>query len=152
MEKTLTVKDIRIRIGLKQTEFANRFQIPVRTLQNWEQGRVKEPPYIALLINEITTTTPTPKDRPYKKLYSVGDIVDIISSLPDEFSPKYLKVNEERQILLEKGEEDKINMYVMESDKLTIPRKLDMRTVKRDNEDIEHVIDDLINRAGILGY
>ena len=141
----MTVKDIRIRIGLKQTEFANRFQIPVRTIQNWEQGRVKEPSYLAPLLDEIATTIPRKVEHPYKNLYSIGDFADIISSLPDDFQPQYLRVNEERQVLLEKGTADEIDISIMESDKVTIPRILDRQSVKRGNENMENIISTLVS-------
>ena len=41
---TLTSKDViefRSRLGLTQTEFALRYDIPLTTLRNWEQGLAK---------------------------------------------------------------------------------------------------------------
>jgi DNA-binding transcriptional regulator YiaG len=35
-------RKIRERIGLTQEEFANRYRLPLRTVQEWEQGR-KQP-------------------------------------------------------------------------------------------------------------
>jgi putative transcriptional regulator len=46
----IDVQSIRNRFGLSRSEFAIRFGIPVRTLQNWEQGeRVPEGPARAYL-------------------------------------------------------------------------------------------------------
>ena len=42
MKRTPQVKVIRRALGLSQEEFAARFQIPLGTLRDWEQGR-KEP-------------------------------------------------------------------------------------------------------------
>jgi putative transcriptional regulator len=42
MKRTPRVKVIRRALGLSQEEFATRFQIPLGTLRDWEQGR-KDP-------------------------------------------------------------------------------------------------------------
>jgi putative transcriptional regulator len=42
MKRTPQVKVIRRALGLSQEDFAARFQIPLGTLRDWEQGR-KEP-------------------------------------------------------------------------------------------------------------
>jgi putative transcriptional regulator len=42
MKRTPQVKVIRRALGLSQEEFAKRFQIPIGTLRDWEQGR-KDP-------------------------------------------------------------------------------------------------------------
>ena len=34
-----TLRELRERLGLSQTAFAERFRINLRTLQDWEQGR-----------------------------------------------------------------------------------------------------------------
>ena len=39
MKRTPQVKVIRRALGLSQEEFAGRFQIPLRALRDWEQGR-----------------------------------------------------------------------------------------------------------------
>lgn len=46
----LPVKDIRKRTGLIQAEFATRFCIPARTLEDWERGARKCPDYLRLLL------------------------------------------------------------------------------------------------------
>ena len=45
------IKSIRKFLNLSQREFANIFNIPIDTVQNWEQGRRKCPEYILDLIN-----------------------------------------------------------------------------------------------------
>ena len=40
-----TVKEIREETGLTQAKFAERLGIPVRTLQQWEQGKSTPPDY-----------------------------------------------------------------------------------------------------------
>lgn len=39
--KVPRVKTVRRALGLTQEEFAERFQIPIGTLRDWEQGRVE---------------------------------------------------------------------------------------------------------------
>jgi putative transcriptional regulator len=39
MQRTPQVKIIRRALGLSQDEFAGRYQIPIGTLRDWEQGR-----------------------------------------------------------------------------------------------------------------
>ena len=41
MKRTLRLKIIRRALGLTQEEFAARFQIPIGTLRDWEQGRTE---------------------------------------------------------------------------------------------------------------
>jgi putative transcriptional regulator len=41
MKRTPQVKIIRRALGLSQEDFAARYQIPVGTLRDWEQGRVE---------------------------------------------------------------------------------------------------------------
>ena len=49
----MTVKELRAQTGLSQSQFAARFQIPVRTLQQWEQGRQEPPAYVVAMIQII---------------------------------------------------------------------------------------------------
>lgn len=50
MENGSIVKKARKATGLSQTEFAGHLEIPVRTLQQWEQGRRNLPDYVLKLI------------------------------------------------------------------------------------------------------
>lgn len=42
----MTFKELRQRSGMNQTEFANYFGIPRRTVQNWEGGQRQCPEYL----------------------------------------------------------------------------------------------------------
>lgn len=49
------VKDLRKQADLSQSQFAEKYGIPVRTLQKWEQGAAEPLPYLmALIQDEIT--------------------------------------------------------------------------------------------------
>ena len=47
------MKEFRLSTGLTQREFAEHFEIPVRTIQEWEQGRRKPPEYLLKLLKRI---------------------------------------------------------------------------------------------------
>ena len=39
VEGFLNVRDVRLKMGLSQSQFATKFGFPPATLRNWEQGR-----------------------------------------------------------------------------------------------------------------
>ena len=48
----MTIKELRQQTGLSQTAFARYFEIPVRTVQDWEQDKRKPPEYLVKLMAE----------------------------------------------------------------------------------------------------
>lgn len=46
----ITIRDIRAKTGLTQAAFAVHFCIPKRTIEAWETGDRKCPPYVRLLL------------------------------------------------------------------------------------------------------
>lgn len=46
----MTIKDIRKLTGLSQNGFADKYNIPKRTIQEWEQGRREPPDYLVRLL------------------------------------------------------------------------------------------------------
>ena len=48
----MNIKELRQRLGITQNEFAERYHIPFRTIQNWETGTRKPPEYIIELLGE----------------------------------------------------------------------------------------------------
>ena len=46
----MNIREMRTRLGDTQSEFAARYQIPFRTIQNWETGLRKPPEYIVNLL------------------------------------------------------------------------------------------------------
>lgn len=48
-----SITELRANTLLSQKEFAEHFKIPVRTLQEWEQGRRKPPIYVIDMIKKI---------------------------------------------------------------------------------------------------
>ena len=46
----MDVREMRLKLGDTQTEFAKRYHIPFRTIQNWEAGVRKPPEYVINLL------------------------------------------------------------------------------------------------------
>lgn len=46
----MTVKGIRTLTGLSQARFAEKYGIPKRTLEKWEQGETTPPTYLVKLL------------------------------------------------------------------------------------------------------
>lgn len=70
----MNIREMRIQLGDTQSEFAARYNIPFRTIQNWELGTRKPPEYIVSLLEQrikedlVNRKTITlPKHDPKKK-------------------------------------------------------------------------------------
>lgn len=48
----MTIKESRTTAGLTQRQMADMFDIPLRTIENWEGGKSTPPPYVEKLIVE----------------------------------------------------------------------------------------------------
>lgn len=51
----MNIKSIRKETGLSQSKFATHFEIPVRTIQQWEQEVRTPPSYVVKLIKRVLT-------------------------------------------------------------------------------------------------
>ena len=49
----MTLKELRIKTGLSQRQFADYFGISVRNIQEWEQERKSPPSYLVGLLERI---------------------------------------------------------------------------------------------------
>lgn len=47
------IKDIRKMTGLSQAKFAARYEIPKRTIENWETGKTEPPEYVYKLLLRV---------------------------------------------------------------------------------------------------
>ncbi len=70
----MIIREMRAKLGDTQSEFAARYNIPFRTIQNWETGVRKPPEYIVELLSQCVQadlinrrTTNLPKYDPTKK-------------------------------------------------------------------------------------
>ncbi|MDF2096748.1 helix-turn-helix domain-containing protein [Aquibaculum arenosum] len=52
-QRARLIRMTRTELGLTQTEFAQRFQVPVGTLRDWEQARVMAPDFAIAYIKVI---------------------------------------------------------------------------------------------------
>lgn len=85
----MNIREMRTRLGDTQSEFAARYNIPFRTVQNWETGTRKPPEYIMDLLEQRTKedllnrkTLSLPKYDPQKRdLPKRSDYVGAISWL-----------------------------------------------------------------------
>lgn len=48
----MSIREMRTQLGLTQSEFAKRYNIPFRTIQNWETGMRTPPEYITILLED----------------------------------------------------------------------------------------------------
>ena len=53
MIKGDAMRDFRLSTGLSQSKFAEYFGLPVRSIQEWEQGRKNPPSYLLELLKRI---------------------------------------------------------------------------------------------------
>ena len=49
----MTAKEIRELTGLKRAQFCEKYNIPVRTMENWEAGVNKAPEYVLALLERV---------------------------------------------------------------------------------------------------
>lgn len=85
----MNIREMRTRLGDTQSEFAARYNIPFRTVQNWETGTRKPPEYIMDLLEHRTKedllnrkTLSLPKYDPQKRdLPKRSDYIGAISWL-----------------------------------------------------------------------
>ena len=66
MRRVSLAKHVRWKLGLSQTEFAARFQIPVGTLRDWEQHR-SEPDAAAMAYLRVIAENPNAVSRALAK-------------------------------------------------------------------------------------
>ena len=51
----MTIKEIREKSGMTRAEFSRTYNIPARSLENWESGKTKCPPYLVEMLWRIVT-------------------------------------------------------------------------------------------------
>ena len=49
----LSVKEIRAITGLSQARFGEKYEIPLRTIQDWEAGVRKPPVYVLKMLERV---------------------------------------------------------------------------------------------------
>lgn len=49
----MKIKELRNKMGMSQRQFAEYFEIPIRTIQCWEIGQRNPPDYIPKLLEKV---------------------------------------------------------------------------------------------------
>lgn len=49
----MTIREIRAMTGLSAQKFGDKYDIPMRTIQNWEGGQRKAPEYVCKLLERV---------------------------------------------------------------------------------------------------
>lgn len=49
----MTVKELRTFAGLTQQQFSDFYEIPKRSIENWESGQRTPPPYLLKLLERV---------------------------------------------------------------------------------------------------
>lgn len=85
------VKEIRTSMKLTQAAFAERYDIPLRTLQSWESGERIPAPYIVRMLDRLADLDKTPVYAWYLVGVSEGDgITERMTGIEDEIDAKRL--------------------------------------------------------------
>ena len=49
----MTIREIREGLGISRAEFSRRYNIPIRTLENWEAGERKPPEWVPEFLQRL---------------------------------------------------------------------------------------------------
>lgn len=71
----MTIKEIRSDTGLSQTRFAEKYNIPKRTIEDWESNRRNPPAYVIDMIEWRINTDM--RDQTYARLKAYADRLNI---------------------------------------------------------------------------
>lgn len=77
----MNLKEARMRAGLTQAEMSERFEIPKRTIENWETGKRKCPVYVEkLIVEKLEEIIMIKSEDVAKKANEINELQD---SLPE---------------------------------------------------------------------
>ena len=81
----MTIKEMREKLGLTQELFANRYNIPKRTIENWESGKRNPPAYVLeMLENAVRNYKPRTKEEIMSSPLTVVDLKEMCDLLIKE--------------------------------------------------------------------
>jgi DNA-binding XRE family transcriptional regulator len=99
--KKMNFKEIREKSGMNQAQFGRYFEIPYRTIQDWEHGKRKCPEYLLKLMQyKLENEAPTVED--IKEMTYIGNNTIYVMEYYDEYS------GTNYDLVLENEESDKI--------------------------------------------
>ena len=109
----MLIKELRAKLGLSQRAFAQRYRIPLRSIENWEGGQRTPPDYVLdlleskvkndLLIIKVANACSAelgiacPKIQLGSEKKSTGNIAGLV--LDSKKNPKYIAISEYDNIL-----------------------------------------------------
>ncbi len=98
MDDYRNLKSLRLAMGLNRVEFCEKFDIPYRTVSDWEAGRRKMPDYVFTFIkNSISFTLEDYSTNQVE--FGVFCIENIAERLNLETTEIYRKMTEETDVL-----------------------------------------------------
>ena len=74
----MTIKEIRSLTGLSAQKFGDKYNIPLRTIQNWEGGARKAPEYILTLLERVVREDEKIKDLTPQQLKFLKDMFEFV--------------------------------------------------------------------------
>ena len=121
----MNIKEIRLATNMSQKAFADYFNIPVRTLQDWEAGKRTPPVYVVELIKykiekeRLGMLRLVEKNHGEEKVLMEGYLHDIV---------QYLKDN------------DKIYTWILDEDKgMELPNLDEIKTLRDLEAELEKI-------------
>lgn len=72
----MTIKEIREKSGIGRAEFSRKYEIPLRTLEDWESGKRKCSPYIEKLLERVVS-----EDCKISNIYRNNDLMKELGSI-----------------------------------------------------------------------
>ena len=102
----IELKKIREQTGLNRREFAEYFEIPLRTVEDWEAGKRKMPPYLLRLISY--------KVRIEAKEVNKTEVTKNVNIICDADGKKFVLINDIRFKGKVREEWEEVEMYLKE--------------------------------------
>lgn len=99
IDETPTVKEIILSTGMTQTAFAKKFEIPLRTVQDWYCGRRQCPGYVIKMMENILEYEKK-KEKHLKLQFEAGDGVNYLKG-----DSKYLSIYAECKVPADASED-----------------------------------------------
>lgn len=74
----MTIKEIRSLTGLSAQKFGDKYNIPLRTIQNWEGGVREAPEYTLKLLERVVREDEKIKDLTAQQLKFLKDMFEFV--------------------------------------------------------------------------
>ena len=91
----MTIREMRERLGMTRERFSREYEIPVRTIANWETGLRTPPPYLVKLLEHTIRLREAGSPDPCLRYHITADIY---------ISPTMMDLLYERSVIKKEGE------------------------------------------------